>query len=134
MDFRRSAPLCGTSFLWDFFPKNLYALNLDRRRPNILTQNVLQTVEDKIITRIIMFRISTDELPPKYSFQEFLAVMLNVLHNWRGRQDHRRCSLILSFIHSLSLSLCGRCVLCVDVVFVDVCERGVVWCGVVSSV
>ena len=69
--------------------------------------------------------------------------MLDVLHDRRGRQDHRKCSLILSFIFSfifslilsLSLSLCSRRVVCVDVVLVDVCERGVVvvslvWCVV----
>ena len=52
--------------------------------------------------------------------------MLHVLHDWRGR------------FHSLFLSLCGRCVVYVDAVFVDVCECGVVsvvsLCGVVSVV
>ena len=83
------------------------------------------------------------------------AVKLDVHHDWRGRPDHRRCSLILSFILSFissltfsfifslilsfPVSLCGRCVVSVDVVFVDVCECGVVvvslcgvvWCGAV---
>ena len=50
------------------------------------------------------------------------AVMLDVLHDWQGR-----------FL-SVCLCLC-RCVVCVDVVFVDVCEcgRGVLWCGVLWS-
>ena len=114
------------------------------------------TTGDKIIAKN---NYSQDFFPLQRIAEIFIsripAVKLDVLHDWRGRQDHRRCSLILSFILSFissltfsfifslilsfPLSLCGRCVVSVDVVFVDVCECGVVvvslcgvvWCGAV---
>ena len=75
------------------------------------------TFPDEIITKRVILRISTAKDHQNIYFKNSSSE--------RGR-----------FL-SLSLSLCGRCVVCVDVVFVDVCECDVVvlslccvvWCA-----